>query len=227
MTMLATVTVSTWAWAISSSVVIPTPGLLLMINNTNLNRLLPLFSCFGFAAMISVTAPLWAQGSYLSKEDFLQQNLGPSYTVHKLWFNKPVKQNLKKIFGHQYPGMRISYWSNNENSRQTAWILNEIGKVKPITFGVLVNSQRIESIDVLVFRESRGWEIKQSFFTDQFLGASLTDQVRLNQHVDSISGATLSVIAMKKVARAALYLSEQVEQTPPAVSHKPNEGGSD
>jgi hypothetical protein len=193
-----------------------------MIANMILNRLLLLFSCFGFAAMMALMMPLWAQQTYLSKEDFLQQNLGARYTAQKLWFSKPVKQNLKKIFGHKYPGMRISYWSNNENSHQTAWILNEIGKVKPITFGVVVKSQQIEAIYVMVFRESRGWEIKQSFFTNQFLGASLTDRLRLNQHVDSISGATLSVIAMKKVARAALYLSQQVEQPPPVVRHKPN-----
>jgi hypothetical protein len=185
-----------------------------------LNRLLHLFICCSFAATIA--APTWAQGTYLSKEDFLKQNLGTGYTAHKLWFSKPVKQQLKKIFGHKYPGLRIRYWSNNENTGQTAWILNEIGKVKPITFGVVVINRQIESIYVLVFRESRGWEIKQTFFTDQFIGATLNDRMRLNQHIDSISGATLSVIAMKKAARAALYLSNQVEQTTPAMSDKTN-----
>ncbi|MCG7921078.1 MAG: FMN-binding protein [Candidatus Thiodiazotropha lotti] len=133
-----------------------------------------------------------------------------------------MKQKLKKIFGHKYPGLRIRYWTNDENTDQTAWILNETGKVKPITFGVVVNNHQIASIAVLVFRESRGWEIKQTFFSDQFVGASLTERLRLNRHIDSISGATLSVIAMKKVARAALYLSRQVRLTSPAVSIKPN-----
>ncbi|MBV2089955.1 MAG: FMN-binding protein [Candidatus Thiodiazotropha sp. (ex Ctena orbiculata)] len=181
-----------------------------------------IFYCCVAVVIIAIAPASWAQGTYLSKEDFLEQNLGTGYTAHKLWFNKPVKQQLKKIFGHKYPGLRIRYWSNNQNTSQTAWILNEIGKVKPITFGVVINNRQIESIYVLVFRESRGWEIKQTFFTEQFLGAALTDRMRLNQHIDSISGATLSVIAMKKVARAALYLSDQVEQTAPAVSHKPN-----
>ncbi|MCG7866982.1 MAG: FMN-binding protein [Candidatus Thiodiazotropha taylori] len=192
----------------------------------NLNRLLLLFVCCSYAVLLTAATPLWAQGTYLSKEDFLSQNLGTSYTGHKLWFSKPIKQKLKKIFGHKYPGLRIRYWTNDENKEQTAWILNEIGKVKPITFGVVVNNQQIESIYVLAFRESRGWEIKQTFFTDQFLGASLTDRLRLTQHIDSISGATLSVIAMKKVARAALYLSGQVTVTAPAIGHKPNGGSS-
>ncbi|MBV2123486.1 MAG: FMN-binding protein [Candidatus Thiodiazotropha sp. (ex Ctena orbiculata)] len=187
-----------------------------------LNRILLLVSLCSFAAMLAATVPAWAQGTYLSKEDFLNQSLGSNYSGHKLWFSKPIKQQLKKIFGHKYPGLRIRYWTNDETTGRTAWILNEIGKVKPITFGVVVNNRQIESIYVLVFRESRGWEIKQTFFTEQFLGAALTDRMRLNQHIDSISGATLSVIAMKKVARAALYLSNQVEKTAPAVSHNPN-----
>ncbi|MEW8325107.1 MAG: FMN-binding protein [Candidatus Thiodiazotropha taylori] len=192
----------------------------------NLNRLLLLLACCSFAVMLTAATPLWAQGTYLSKEDFLSQNLGANYTGHKLWLSTPVKQNLKKIFGHKYSGLRVRYWTNDENRKQTAWILNEIGKVKPITFGVVINNQQIESIHVLAFRESRGWEIKQTFFTDQFLGASLTDRLRLNQHIDSISGATLSVIAMKKVARAALFLSGQVTVNSPAISHKPNGGSS-
>ncbi|MET0072887.1 MAG: FMN-binding protein [Candidatus Thiodiazotropha lotti] len=188
----------------------------------SLNRLLLLLAYCSFAVLLTVAAPLWAQGSYLSKEDFLSQNLGANHIGHKLWISKPVKQKLKNIFGHKYPGLRIRYWTNDENTDQTAWILNEIGKVKPITFGVVVNNHQIASIAVLVFRESRGWEIKQTFFSDQFVGASLTERLRLNRHIDSISGATLSVIAMKKVAKAALYLSRQVRLTSPAVSIKPN-----
>ena len=192
----------------------------------NSKRLLLFFAGCSLVLVFASTNPVWAQGTYLTKDEFLKQSLGTSYHGHKLWLSKPIMQQLKNIFGHKYPGLRIRYWSNNNNANQTAWILNEIGKVKPITFGVVVNNRKIESIYVLVFRESRGWEIKQTFFTDQFLGASLNNRLRLNQHIDSISGATLSVIAMKKVARAALYLSQQIELTDPVISHQPGEDES-
>ncbi|MBT3012287.1 MAG: FMN-binding protein [Candidatus Thiodiazotropha sp. (ex Lucina aurantia)] len=188
----------------------------------SLKRLLLHLAFCGFVAIAATTPSAWAQGTYLTKEEFLSQSLGESYASHKLWFSKAVKQKLKQIFGHKYPGLRIRYWSNSLNSRQTAWILNEIGKVKPITIGVVINDRQIESISVLAFRESRGWEIKQTFFTDQFLGAALNSRLRLSQHIDSISGATLSVIAMKKVARAALFLSQQVEQTKSTVTRPSN-----
>ncbi|MCG7917611.1 MAG: hypothetical protein N0E37_07635, partial [Candidatus Thiodiazotropha taylori] len=61
----------------------------------NLNRLLLLLVCCSFAVLLTTATPLWAQGTYLSKEDFLSQNLGTSYTGHKLWFSKPIKQKLK------------------------------------------------------------------------------------------------------------------------------------
>ena len=72
---------------------------------------------------------------------------------------------------------------------------------------------------VLAFRESRGWEVKQAFFTRQFQGASLRDpsfaRRGLDTKVDGITGATLSVRALKKVAEVALILDQYVRaQTP-------------
>jgi hypothetical protein len=99
--------------------------------------------------------------------------------------------------------LRIRYWG--EGSR-TAWVLEEIGKVKPITVGLVINDDRLEKIRVLAFRESRGWEVRYPFFTDQFTGIGLNDDKQLNRSIDGISGATLSVRALEKLARLALYL---------------------
>ncbi len=65
-------------------------------------------------------------------------------------------------------------------------------------------------IRVLTFRESRGGEIAMSSYSDQFAQTSLDAEYSLNQQIDGISGATLSVIAMKKVARLALLLNQEV-----------------
>ncbi|MBT8117818.1 MAG: FMN-binding protein, partial [Gammaproteobacteria bacterium] len=91
-----------------------------------------------------------------------------------------------------------------------AWILEEIGKERPITTGLVINEQGIERLRVLVFRESRGWEVKHPFFTDQFPGIQLTAGRELDGPIDGVSGATLSVRALKKLARLALYFHRQV-----------------
>ncbi len=124
-----------------------------------------------------------------------------------LWLQPKLRTELGDILGHK-PGLRIRYWGSGA---RTAWIFDEIGKTQPITTGVVVNTGTIEDIRVLVFRESRGWEIKHPFFTDQFHNARLAnnqklDRHLLDRHIDGITGATFSVRAMKRVARAALFL---------------------
>ncbi len=86
--------------------------------------------------------------------------------------------------------------------------MNEIGKERDITTAVVVKNKQIAAIKVVVYRESRGGEVQVPWFTDQFVGVdSSTDWQR---NIDSISGATLSVNALKKQAELALFLSEQL-----------------
>ena len=93
---------------------------------------------------------------------------------------------------------------------RSAWILNEIGKELPITIGVAVSSGAIASVDVLEFRESRGWEVRYPFFTDQFVDARLGPNDKLDRRIDGITGATMSVDAVTRVAQVALLLHEHV-----------------
>ena len=76
----------------------------------------------------------------------------------------------------------------------------------------MINHNKIESIKVLAFRESRGWEVRYPFFTDQFSDVALKENKQLDRHIDGISGATLSVRAMTKMARLALFLHQEIER---------------
>jgi hypothetical protein len=152
-----------------------------------------------------------AAGTYQSAEDFLDQTFaGDLPEAEIVWLTGDRKQAVEEILGHRYATLRIRYWRRAERS---AWILEEIGKEQPITVGVVVNDRQIENIRVLVFRESRGWEIRHSFFTDQFRSARLDEQRRLDRPIDGISGATLSVRAMTKLARLALYLDAATRES--------------
>ena len=149
----------------------------------------------------------FADDAYQSPEEFLHEAFNdttPDPGV--IWLKGDVKDTSSEILGHPYPGLRIRYWGDGA---RTAWILEEIGKVKPITVGLVVNDEGLEKIRILAFRESRGWEVRYPFFTDQFTGIGLTDNYELDQAIDGISGATLSVRALKKLSRLALYLHSQ------------------
>ncbi|RMD90438.1 MAG: FMN-binding protein, partial [Alphaproteobacteria bacterium] len=69
-----------------------------------------------------------------------------------------------------------------------------------------VEEGALREVAVLVYRESRGGEIRYPYFRDQFVGARLGDDLALDADIDGISGATLSVHAMQRMARLALYL---------------------
>ena len=159
-------------------------------------------------ALLLTTGATFAGGVYQQPDAFIRESFGDNPPEAKVfWPDDQLKQTMEDILGHAYRGLRIRYWIEGMRS---AWILDEIGKDKPITTGIVINNDRIEKIRVLVFRESRGWEVRHGFFTEQFDNARLQDNLQLDTHIDNISGATLSVNALTKVARLALYLHRQV-----------------
>ena len=161
-----------------------------------------------FLMLLSASVHAMADSPYQSPEEFLQEAFsGTTPDPGVIWLKGDVKDTSSAILGHPYPGLRIRYWGKDG---RTAWILEEVGKVKPITVGLVVNDDGLDKIRVLAFRESRGWEVRYPFFTDQFSGVGLTDKHELDQTIDGISGATLSVRALKKLARLALYLHSQI-----------------
>ena len=163
---------------------------------------------------LSLFAPLAGSGQiraedevYQAPDAFIAESFGDKVPEPQiLWLTKDLKESVKAILGHDYPALRIRYWAADG---RTAWILDEIGKVKPITTGIVVNRGRIERLKVLVYRESHGWEVKHPFFTDQFREAGLNEKRALDRRIDGISGATLSVNALKKLAALALHLDQQ------------------
>ena len=151
------------------------------------------------------------KGVYLTPEAFLAESFPVAQAqIKSLWLTDDIRENAQLMLNHAYPGMRIRYWhASHEGRLRTAWILNEVGKTRPITIGISIVDDRIEHVRILEFRESRGAEVRLSFFTQQFIGMALKPpNSELNKNIDGISGATLSVRAVKKTARFALYLHQ-------------------
>ena len=151
-----------------------------------------------------------AGGVYQEPADFINEvfdDKPPKAEV--LWLDNDLKKKIVNILDHKYKGLRIRYWHQENKS---AWILEEIGKEKLITTGIVINNKQIEQVKVLVFRESRGWEVRHDFFTEQFKQATLKENHQLDRTIDNISGATLSVRAVRKQAQIALLLDQHIQQ---------------
>ena len=149
-----------------------------------------------------------AENVFLSREEFLNQAFdGEVPQPETLWLVGELQEDVTSILGHAPDYLRVRYW---QKGRRTAWILDEIGKERPITTGFVIEAGRIERTTVLIFRESRGDEVHHDFFTRQFHGARLSDDGGLDRNIDGIVGATLSVNGIERLARLSLYLALQV-----------------
>jgi hypothetical protein len=146
---------------------------------------------------------------YLPPEQFLAESFdGKVPKPEVIWIKGETRDAIEKILGHRAGMLRVRYWARGA---RTAWILEEIGKTEPITTGIVVDNGAVARIVVLIYRESRGWEVRYPFFTDQFKGATLAGANELDRNIDGISGATLSVRALTRLARVALLLDTKVQ----------------
>ncbi len=88
-----------------------------------------------------------------------------------------------------------------------ALVTEEIGMYKPITSMVGVTPDgRVKEVAVMVYRESRGGEIRRKRFLSQYRGSRRTDPIRLNKDIINVTGATLSVRSMNAQVRKALAI---------------------
>jgi hypothetical protein len=143
----------------------------------------------------------------LAPQTFLRQALGEAPEARELCLPPPMRARLAALLGHEPTQLRQRYWSAGG---KTAWILEEIGKEQPITAGFVVSDGRVEQARVLVYRESRGGEIRYPAFLRQYERVGLTGEGGLDKPIDGIAGATLSVHAMERMAREALSLDGMV-----------------
>lgn len=172
----------------------------------------------GTVLLSSLSSPLvMGKGVYQSGPEFIaevfpQQAAAQAEAAAKpkvLWLTADVRQKAQSILGRPIPGLRVRY---HQSGKKTAWILEEIGKEMPITIGVVVDDHKIERIKILAYRESRGGEVRYPAYTQQYVGAALGKNHKLDQSIDGITGATLSMWAVNKVAALALYYHSQTQQ---------------
>jgi len=159
--------------------------------------------------LLSVTATLlpplvFSASVYETQPEFLDRAFsGSPPEPAMLWLSGDRKTGVRQLLGHDYPALRLRYWCRD---RRSAWVLEEIGKDLPITVGIIIDRGTIRDLRVLTYRESRGGEVATPAFTDQFIDAAL-DGGNLNVPIDGISGATLSVQALTRLAAMALFLN--------------------
>jgi Na+-translocating ferredoxin:NAD+ oxidoreductase RnfG subunit len=74
------------------------------------------------------------------------------------------------------------------------FIVDEVvGKHEFITYAVGLNAEgTVKQIEIMTYRESYGYEVRNADWRAQFVGKSASAPLKLNKDIKNISGATLS-----------------------------------
>ena len=139
----------------------------------------------------------------VAPETFVNESLGVLPAKQKILLQGEVQDAVRSVYGGRYPAFSIPYW---EQDGARVWILKARGKHGYVQAGFVVRDGRLCSASVLSSKEQRGRFIETSRFLKQFDGAGLKESRKIDRRIDGVSGATLSVNAMKKIARLALVL---------------------
>lgn len=99
------------------------------------------------------------------------------------------------------------------------------GQHQPITFGVKLSPKgRVERLEVMVYREGHGDEIKERRFRGQFTNKGEDDSLKLGSDIMAISGATISSRSMSMGVRRAVALVGVVRASQTADAHASSAG---
>ena len=151
---------------------------------------------------------------FLTEEDALKLMFPQSERIRKeiLKLIPEKKLHVEERIGWKFPEDSFEIYVG-ETGKQVdgyALIQSTIGKHKPMTYMVGIDKTgHVLNVELLVFREARGSEVRTKRFNVQYEGKTASDPVRLNKDIINISGATMSVRSMTAGIKRGLVLVDE------------------
>src|SRR5262245_24388307 len=153
----------------------------------------------GSGAWAAASLPVFAQQQrvYLSEEQALKAVFPTS---------DHVAAEQKTLSAEQQAAIEGKLHAHLDSAAQRVWkaetagrldgyamVVDEVGRDQAITFIVGVDpALKVRKVALMVFRETRGAEVEDPRFTNQFKGKSARDALQVGSDIIGISGATLS-----------------------------------
>ena len=161
-----------------------------------------------------LATPLVQAVQYLGVEDAQRQAFpqATAFVPQPLALDADARARLASVA--RPPGARDpKVWRAMAGDRVlgTFFVDAVIGKQDYIGYALALDTQgRVLRLDVLDYRETHGWEIRNERWRAQFAGKSVADPVQLGQDIANISGATLSCRHVTDGVRRLLALHAQL-----------------
>ncbi len=91
----------------------------------------------------------------------------------------------------------------------------ELGKHQPMDSLVALDSAgEVIDVELLVYRETYGGQVRQENFRDQFKHRRFGDALEVGKGIDAVSGATISSKSMALGVRKALLIDDLIRHSP-------------
>lgn len=154
---------------------------------------------------------------YLTEEEALAKMMPDAdhFDTKEMTLTAEQQKKASLIAGRSFsdPHFRYIVGKNGDHNISYAFPIEVIGKVRPITLLIGIHPDgSINTVEVLIYRESQGSEVRYPSFLSQFKGKKKEDALRLGNDIQSVSGATLSSRGVTYATRKALSLFNAVTQ---------------
>ncbi len=166
-------------------------------------------------------APVGGETSYYSTRAILSAFFPKSEKVGYRTFalDASTRARLQRRLGYAPARDRYTIFVASTQGKVDGYAVvdDELGLHQPITFATRLSPHgTIERVEIMVYREPRGDEVRDARFRRQFEGKSARDPMRLDHDIDAVSGATVSSASMAVGVRRAAVLVEELELGPAA-----------
>lgn len=149
-----------------------------------------------------------AERVYATEEKVLEMAFpGAEFRKKTVKLSDEDRNQIKTLTGGKYFKRMVTFHIATIDNEVAGYAVkvNEKGKKKKITFMVIIDrAGTVKSVDLLVFRESQGYEIENPRWRSQFEGKTLKDPLKPKRDIDNISGATISVRAVTRGVKRTL-----------------------
>jgi len=176
-------------------------------------RLFPLFGLVSPLAAQDDVEPAWnvRHDIYLTLEDALKAVFPDADEVltETIRLGDESRQRVAQAVGHPLLEESFTVYRGLTSGRTVGYAIvgEELGKFRPITSIVMVGADGIvKDVHVMVYRESRGEEVKRRRFLHQYEHKGAEDPIRINRDINGISGATISVRSMNAQVRKVIHV---------------------
>ncbi len=151
---------------------------------------------------------------YLTEEQALKLLFPKSQSVRteELRLTPEQKARIQERIGWKFPEEAFRAYKAETNGKVDGYavIQETIGKHRPITYIIGVTPDgRVSDVEILVYRESKGSEVRKKRFNYQYEGKTALDPIRINKDIINITGATMSVRSVSAGVKRALILVEE------------------